>query len=143
MGKADKNPESDTNYSHVQQPPNKSPKPFIAGILLIIDGLIAIVSWIFVITTDVSTMDISILQEFNPNITTEQIQDFLVICGTVGCVLSIFPILGGIVALKRKFWILALIGSIVGLFTIGPFLASSVMSLVGLIMIALSRKEFQ
>lgn len=139
----DKIPESDTGCNQEQKPSYKSSKPFIAGILLIIAGLTAIVSWIFVITTDVSTIDISMFQEFNPTITAEQIQDFLVICGTVGCVLSIFPILGGIVALKRKIWILALIGSIIGLFTIGPFLASSVLSLIGLIIIAISREEFQ
>jgi len=65
-----------------------------------------------------------------------------IICGTIGCILSAFPILGGIVTLKRKLRGLALVGSLVGLFLIGPVFVSSILSLIGLILIVKSKKEF-
>ena len=121
---------------------SKSSFPTIAGILLIIAGVLALISWISVITMDVSMIDVSVFQELDSTITLEQIQEILVICGTIGCILSIIPILGGILALKRKLWGIALAGGIVGLFTIGPIFASSILALIGLILVATSKKEF-
>ncbi|MEE8564982.1 MAG: hypothetical protein V3S79_01205, partial [Candidatus Thermoplasmatota archaeon] len=51
--------------------------------------------------------------------------------------------LGGIISIKRKMWGFTIVMSIIGLFTIGPFLLSSILSLIALILIALSKKEFQ
>jgi cobalamin synthase len=45
-------------------------------------------------------------------------------------------------ALRRKMWALALVGSILGLFTFGFYGISSILSLVALIILAISRKEF-
>ena len=73
----------------------------------------------------------------------EQIETFLSICATIGIILSIFPLLGGILSLKRKMWGIAIVMSIIGLFTIGPIFASSILALVGLILIAISKNEFQ
>ena len=50
--------------------------------------------------------------------------------------------MGGIVSLKRKKRGLALVGSIIGLLLIGPVFASSILSLIGLILIGKSKKEF-
>jgi hypothetical protein len=76
-------------------------------------------------------------------ITVEQLQSFLTICGIIGCIVSVFTLTGGIVALKRKAWGLAIVGSILGLFTIGPALLGSILSLIGLIFLVMSRKDFQ
>jgi len=126
-----------------KQSSNKSSMPMIAGILLIIAGVLALLSWVSVIMIDVSIIDTSMLQEIDPTITPERVKDLLVTCGIIGCILAISPILGGIVALKRKLWGMALAGGILGLFTIGPLFMSSVLALIGLILIVLSRKEFQ
>jgi len=139
----DKIPESNIGQEPFQQPSNKSSMPMIAGILLIIAGVLALLSWISVITMDVSMIDMSVLQELDPTITLEQIQELLVICGTIGCILAIFSILGGILALKRKLWGIALAGGIVGLFTIGPIFISSILALISIILVIISRKEFQ
>jgi len=130
------------NFNAAKIPAQKSSKPLIAGILLMIAGVLALVSWISVITMDVSMIDMSVLQELDPTITPERIQEILVICGTIGCILAIIPILGGILALKRKLWGISLAGGIVGLFTIGPIFASSILALIGLILVATSKKEF-
>ena len=99
-------------------------KPFIpitAGMMLILSGALAIiVLWI-------------------PLLFTEQ----YVIFGTIGCILSIFPILAGIFAIKRKLWMIAFIGSIIGLFTIlTPLIESGILASIGFILIAISKKEF-
>jgi hypothetical protein len=124
-----------------QQPTNHSYMPLVAGILLIGAGLLGLFTW-----TSALALDSSMLQSVLPPdapITIEQLQSILVTCGIIGCILSILALTGGIVAVKRKAWGLAIVGGMLGLFTIGPFFVGSVMSLIGLILVAISRKDFQ
>jgi hypothetical protein len=139
----DKITEPKNGQEPFQQPLNRSSMPMVAGILLIISGVLALLSWVSVITTAVSIIDISMLQEMDLTITLEQAQEMLVICGTIGCILAIFVILGGVLALKRKLWGMALAGGILGLFTIGPLFISSILALISIILVIISRKEFQ
>jgi hypothetical protein len=132
---------NDYNPEQNQQPRQPSSKPLIAGILLIIAGLLGLFTW-----SSALAMDSSIIQNVLPAdspITVEQLQSFLTTCGIIGAVLSIFTLAGGIVTIKRKAWGLAVIGGVLGLFTIGPMLLGSVLSLIGLILVAISRKDFQ
>jgi len=73
----------------------------------------------------------------------DMIKELFVICGTVGFFLSVFAILGGIMSVRRQLWGLVLAGGILGLFTIGPVFISSILSLIAIILVAISRKEFQ
>jgi len=143
----DKTLEQNTVKDMLQQTSNKSSMPMIAGVLLIVSGIIALVFWISAVMMDVSAVesiiDISQLQQMDPTITPEQLKELLTLCGTIGAIIAVFPILGGILSLKRKLWGVALAGGLLGLFTMGPFLASSILSLIGLILIGISRKEFQ
>ena len=132
---------NDYNPEQNQQPRQPSSKPLIAGILLIIAGLLGLFTWASALAIDSSIIQ-NVLPADSP-ITVEQLQSFLTTCGIIGAVLSIFTLAGGIVALKRKAWGLAVIGGILGLFTIGPMLLGSVLSLIGLILVAISRKDFQ
>jgi len=139
------NPISDSYPDQNQQPISLSSKPLIAGIFLIIAGLLGIFIWSMVLAFDPSELDPLMLQNILPAdspISLEQLQSILLTCGIIGCILSIFALAGGIVAVKRKAWGLAIVGGILGLFTIGYFLGS-IMSLIGLILIFISRKEFQ
>ena len=61
----------------------------------------------------------------------------LVIAAIFSGVLGIFPLIGGIYALKRKRWGLALAGSIVAIF------GSSVMGILATIFIAMAKDEFE
>jgi len=58
-----------------------------------------------------------------------------VLCGAVLLVLGIIAILGGIFAIQRKNFALALIG--------GIFVVPSILGLIGLILIAVSKDEFK
>ena len=95
--------------------------PITAGILLILSGILAIIVWI----------------QFFYN---EQ----YIIYGITGGILAIFPILAGILAIKRKLWMISFIGSIIGLFTLlTPLIISGVLASIGFILIVISKKDFQ
>lgn len=94
--------------------------PITAGILLILSGVLAIIVWISLFSN-------------------EQ----YIIFGTIGCILAIFPILAGILAIKRKLWMMVFIGSIIGLFTLlTPLIVSGILASIGFILIVISKKEF-
>jgi len=57
-----------------------------------------------------------------------------VVCGAVMVVLGIISLLGGIFAIQKKYWAIALIG--------GIFVIPSVLGLIGLILVAVSRESF-
>lgn len=138
-----KMPDPNMRQDPFKQSSSKSSTPMIAGILLIIAGVLALLSWVSVITMATSIINISMLQEMDVTMTVERAREILVICGIIGCILAIFPILGGIVALKRKLWGMALAGGILGLFTIGPLFLSSILALISIILIIISRQEFR
>lgn len=124
-----------------QSPKQPSSKPLYAGIILIIAGLLGLFTWASALALDVSMIQ-NVLPPESP-ISAEQLQSFLTTCGLIGAALSIFTLAGGIVAISRKAWGLAIIGGILGLFTIGPFLLGSILSLVGLILVIIARSDFQ
>jgi len=121
--------------------------PLIAGILLIIAGAFSIIIWIPILAVDTTmieqVVDITQFQQIDPSITIENVKEFFNICATVGIIISIFTILGGILSIKRKQWGIALSLSIIGLYGFFPLIIGGILSFIALILIALSRKEFQ
>jgi len=148
MNKINAHIELDVEGVSSQQPANQTSMPLIAGILLILTGVISICWWIYfnsiidIIFTE-EMMTAAQLQEMPPGITIDQIKQMLATCGIIFCGLSIFPILGGILAIKKKLWGIALTGGILGLFTFGFLVISPVLSLIAIILIYISRKEFK
>ncbi|MCK4348930.1 MAG: hypothetical protein KAW47_09970 [Thermoplasmatales archaeon] len=144
-------PVSTIGQDPFQQSSNKISKPLIAGILMIIAGALSVLMWVGLASMNVSLIETTIMPEFESisseygsmTFSAESIKDLFVICGSVGFFLSIFMILGGIMSIKRQMWGLALAGGILGLFTIGPLFVSSALSLIGLILVIISKNEFQ
>ena len=98
-------------YPDTNQPPKQpSSKPLYAGIILIIAGLLGLFTWASALALDVSMIQ-NVLPPESP-ISAEQLQSFLTTCGLIGAALSIFTLAGGIVAMRRKAWGLAIIGGI-------------------------------
>jgi len=142
----DKITESKNGQEPFQQPLNRSSMPRVAGILLIISGIIAFIFWVPAIVqpdTYMSMMNMSQIQEAYPDMSVEQFKDLFVFCSTIPVVLAIFPILGGILSLKKKLRGLALVGGILGIFTLGFLVVSPILSIIGIILIVMSKKEFQ
>jgi hypothetical protein len=142
-----KSPEKDNLEYSVQPTKSKSILPTIIGFLLIIAGALAMINWISFFLLDITTLgsyyDISQLQQVYPNITPQQFLDFLRTCAAIGLVISIFPILGGLLAIKRKMWGISVACSIIGLLSIGIFFTSSLFSLIAIVILVISKKEFQ
>jgi len=144
----DKKPFDSANYEpSSKQPSNKNSYPLIAGLLLIIAGILGIFNWSQVFLLDATTLgsffDISEIQEFYPSITYDQLLGLFQTCAIIGIIISVFPILGGLLAVKKKLYYIALTGSIIGLFSIGIMLSSSILSLIGLVLLIFSKQQFQ
>ena len=142
-----KTQETDNLQFPVQPISQKRILPTIVGFLLIIAGIIALVNWLSIFLLDLNSLssyyDLSQLQQVYPNITTEQFLGFLKTCAVIGIVISIFPILGGVLAIKRKMWGISVASSIIGLFSIGILFTSSILSFIAIIILFISKKEFQ
>ncbi len=135
--------EMEQTYNDVIEGNRKtSSKPLIAGIFLIIAGILSLLTWLSVFLFDFSTIDPSIIQQQGVNITIQQIEMIINTCATIAIILTIFPIIGGFFSIKRNKWALAVLGAILGLFIMGPIFISSILSLIGLILIILSKEEF-
>ena len=130
-----------------QKPAEKTSIPLVAGILLILSGVFSLIVWISIIfTVDVemiaSAVDLSQLQNIDPSWTAERFRDMLVLCGTAFAILSLFPLLGGILAIKKKLWGIVLGCCIIGLSTF-IIIIPGILCVIGLVLVVMSRKEFQ
>ena len=121
--------------------------PKIAGILLILTGVFAFVFLIPIITIDTATIqsliDSGQFQDLGTQFTAEQLRDFYSTCAVIGCVLAVFPLLGGILSIKRKKWAITLICGLIGLFTILLLIIPGILAIIAVILIYLSKQEFQ
>ena len=143
------NDEDDLDYR--EEKLNNISKSFIAGLLLIIAGFISVIMWIGLATIDIPFIESFILPEFQSvsnqytlgDLTSDSIKELLIICGSIGFFLSIFTILGGIMAIKKQMWKLSMLGGIFGILSIGPLFLTSILSTIGFILLIISKKEFQ
>jgi len=135
----------DENLS-IKPSSNKFSLPTIAGILLILAGVLALINWISIFTLNEATIgsfvNISQFRQLNPNITNEDILSFYTTCAIIGCVISVFLVLGGLLSIKRRFWGISLICGVIGLFSIGILFSSTLFSFIAIILLIVSRKEF-
>jgi len=114
--------------------------PKIAGILLILIGVISIIlySLIFVIAIDPSDFSIN-----EARLTIEEIRTLYISVAIIQITLSVAIIIGGINAYLKKSWGLAIIGSILGTFVLIFYGISTIICLLCLILIAFSRYNFK
>jgi len=102
--------------------------PMAAGILLIIASIDGLINW------TAAAMILSTMPQIPAG--------YAEICGVIGIIFCLIALLGGFCAVTRKMWFVALFGAIFGLLTIGVFFEASVLSLIALILIAMSKNEF-
>lgn len=100
--------------------------PLIGGILILVAGAHEIYF---------GTMMVIGGEELLP--ITFGISSIVLVCGAMVAVLGIVAILGGVFAIRRKNFTLAILGSILGL--LGAYI---IVPIIGLILIALSKDEF-
>lgn len=133
----------------ILEPIQKTMKPTLAGILLIVVAVFTILISATLVTIDESTVDEIIegspqIQELMSyaNLTNQDLMEIYSTCGTIGIVISIFIILSGVLALKRRLWGIALVGAIVGIATFLITIISGILAIIPLVLLIFSRKEF-
>ena len=131
----------------IQPSVKTSSLPITAGVLLIIAGIITILHWIVMIASSdliISLIDLDMYSSMNITITPDQLSTTLNTCGAMAIATSIFTVFGGVMSFQRKMIGLALVGGILGVITLAPMFLfiPNILSLIGLILVFVSRKEF-
>lgn len=114
-------------------------KPLTAGILNIVNGILSIVgSFItFIFSALISAgSDWAGLNEVNLGIDPDALASILLFIAIIILVLAILQIAGGIFAIKRKLWGLALAGAIAGT------LHFTILGILSIIFLAMGKDEF-
>lgn len=118
----------------------KTWKPTVAGILSIVSGTTGLIAVFGLIIA------IGITGGFNIS-GTEQIPNFVPILLTgiavLLAVLSILSLIGGIYAVQRRKWGLALAGAICAVFASTPLLGGLPVGIIAIVLTALSKNEFE
>lgn len=120
---------------HPPPPRQRSNLPVAGGALCLVGGILGIIPWIIIMA--VGGM---VAGEDVPG--ASDVGGFIAVCGAIGAILCLFAIIGGVMAIQRKNWAFALIGSILGLLAAWGWVVGSILCLVGLILIAISKDEF-
>ena len=128
-----------TSHTEIEQP-QRSSKPLIAGVLMIGAGVLEIVAGVRTLTTDVSSAASAagIPSEF-----VSSIQGMLQFCGVLFLVFGVIVGIGGVFAFKRRHQMLALVAAVFGMLGVGPFSLGSLLSLIALVLLAISANDFE
>jgi len=118
----------------------KTVLPVIGGAMLIVAGIMGLFMGGVLLAIDLDDLD-----QYGVDVAGvgDVLDDILTVCGAIIIILSLIVILGGFFGVTRKHWGIAIVGAVLGLFIIGPLMVGSVLALIGLILIAVSRKEFE
>lgn len=134
----------DTPYIDEPNPTvKKDLKPIIAAILLFLAGMFGLIQWGLIFSLDTTSLYESTMPQMEGfNITSADFAAILNTCAIIGIILSIFPILGGILAIQRKIWAGALACSIIGIFSIGFLGLTSILCIISIILLFISKNQF-
>lgn len=110
--------------------------PVIGGVLTLVGGIIGILSGCFLVIMYMAVFDGPM---WIPDLMTAWISVYI----SIGIVFGSVGVIGGLFALRKKSWMLSLIGAVCamisGMFIVIPL----ILGVVGLIFIALSKNQFQ
>ena len=121
-------------------PKKKTVIPVIGGALILVAGIMGLALGGILLAIDVEDLDAYGMDVVG---VTDMIDDIMTVCGIIVIILSLLVVLGGVLGLLRKSWGFAIVGGVLGLFVFGPFMLGSLFALVGLILVGVSRKEFE
>ncbi len=122
-------------------PTRRSGSPVAGGVLVIIAGILALVNAATFLTYTAADLEGTGVG-LPSGVTWDEIAGILKGCGVIEIVLGIVAIVGGVFAIQRRHFGLAIAGSLMGMFGFG-LTFGALLGLIGLILIAISRKEFK
>jgi len=115
----------------------KTWKPTTAGILAIISGIIGCISGLVIaVFGGVAGGILSVIGLGG-------LGGIVVAVGVTVLILGVIAIVGGVNAMKRKSWGLALAGSICAVFCLGPFAIPTILGILAIIFVAIGKGEFR
>lgn len=122
-------------------PAEKSILSLIGGILILIAGIMGLaMGGIFLVAAD----NVDTLTDWGVDVAGvgDMLSDILTVCGIIVIVLALIVVVGGFFGVQRKHWGLAILGGVLGLFLLGPYMLATIFALIGLILVAVSKKDF-
>ncbi len=119
-------------------PIKKTNLPVAAGILVLLAGLLAIGNGVFYLLFPSSSLGSISLP---PGVTQQDVENILQVCGSIEVIFGLVAIMGGVFAVQRKHFGLAIVGAVLGMLSLG-FTFGGIFGFIGLILVAVSRKEF-
>ena len=140
----DSQPPMDMSSSGMGMPAQqgKGMMSMAGGVLILVSGILGLLMWVFFTLLVVGGTSAILPIPGFPAGMAGSLATFLLVCGLIGLVFSIIAIVGGVMGIRRKMWGLSLVGGIFGLLAIG-YLLGSLLGLIGLILVAVSKKDFQ
>jgi len=125
----------------------KTWKPTAAGILNIVAGVVGLIAVlgliIAIIVVGSSFMFWQAIPEIAPGVNAPFVQSILLIIAIPLAIVSILALVGGVYALQRKIWGLALAGSIASILASIPLLGGLPVGITATVLMALSKDEFE
>jgi hypothetical protein len=112
-------------------------KAAFGGWLILISGILAVITGIYMV------IDPETFVELYTGIGYTFSTDVMVGAGVMALIFGIVAIAGGLAALKKRSWGLAVIGGFLGFIASGAFFLGTLLGLIGLILVAVSKREFK
>lgn len=122
------------------QPRRGRGKSIAGGVLVMISGIIGIITGLSIAILASTAIDT--LEGLYGAEVLAMMEGILVACGVTWFIIGLIALIGGIFAIRGKRWGIAVVGGVLALFTVGPYFIGSILGLVGLILVAISKDEF-
>ena len=118
----------------------KSVVSMLGGIFILIAGLMGVVTGAILMAIDVN--DLADFGMSGVGDVADMMDDILTVCGAIFLILGLIVVLGGFFGIQRKHFGIVILGGVLGLFMFGPYMLGSLLAFIGLILVAISKKEF-
>ena len=120
-------------------PHEKSVLSLVGGVFILIAGLMGIFAGIVLLTISLDDLD-----QYGVDVAGvgDMLEDILKICGAIWLIFGVIALMGGVFGIMRKHFALVILGGVFGLLCLGPYMLASLLALVGLILVAVARKDF-
>jgi len=119
-------------------PHEKSALSLVGGILILISGVIGLAMGAILLSINTSQLD-----QYGLSIVSSTLQDILRICGAILIIFGLIALMGGVFGAMRKHFALVIVGGVFGLLCVSPYMIASVLALIGIILVAVGRKDFE
>jgi len=121
------------------KPHEKTALSLIGGALILIAGLMGLIAGVILLTISFEDLD-----QYGIDVAGvgDMVEDILHACGAIWVIFGLIAVMGGVFGIMRKHFALVIVGAIFGLLCFGPYALGSIFALIGLILVAVSKKDF-